>query len=144
MKICAVQFGDSEIEVVDFEGVVAGERVIEFRFRDSPKISSFAAVVVPDGADWSSALLSIDPQSGDVSAALMVSLIEVARNLVIASASVLYSVDKQIPIDPTLAGWRLRWRRPHSTSSSHSRAVQPTDVHTCPVRRANRLRGVSA
>lgn len=77
-----VKFGAFEIEVVDFADVVAGERVIEFRFRDSPKRSSFAAVVVPDGGDWSSALLSIDPQSDDVPAALMASLIEVARELI--------------------------------------------------------------
>jgi hypothetical protein len=77
-----VSFGDSEIEVVDFEDVVAGERVIEFRFHNGPEVSSFAAVVVPHGGDWGSALLSIDPQSGEVSAALIASLIEVARQLI--------------------------------------------------------------
>ncbi|WP_034274674.1 hypothetical protein [Haloechinothrix halophila] len=78
----AVTFGDVEIDVVDFDDVVAAERVIEFRYRNDPTSSSFAAIVVPDGGDWSSALLSVDPQSGDVSAALMADLIGFARELV--------------------------------------------------------------
>ncbi|GAB3213529.1 hypothetical protein [Streptomyces sp. H62] len=77
-----VKFGESEIEVIDFEDAVAGERVIEFRYRDDPKGASFAAIVVPDDEGWSSAVLSIDPQAGDVSAPLMADLMEVARSLI--------------------------------------------------------------
>ena len=82
MKIRTVRFGDSEVEVVDFEDVTVAERVIEFRCRNDPKISSFAAVVIPDGGDWSAALLGVDPRVGDISAALMARLIEVARELI--------------------------------------------------------------
>lgn len=77
-----VKFGESEIQVIDFEDATAGERVIEFRHRGDPAKSSFAAIIVPDGGSWSSALLSIDPQVGDVSAPLMAELMEVARNLI--------------------------------------------------------------
>jgi hypothetical protein len=80
-----VRFGDSEIEVVDFEDVGAAQRAIEFRYRDGPKVTGFAAVVIPDGAGWSSALLSIDPKFGDVPIAHIVSLIEVAREIVEAA-----------------------------------------------------------
>ncbi|QEV21132.1 hypothetical protein [Streptomyces alboniger] len=77
-----VKFGESEIEVIDFEDATAGERVIEFRYRGDPTEASFAAIVVPDGGSWSSALLAIDPQAGDVSAPLMADLMEVARSLI--------------------------------------------------------------
>ncbi|MEU3531674.1 hypothetical protein AB0E70_08795 [Streptomyces murinus] len=77
-----VKFGESEIEVIDFEDATAGERVIEFRYRGDPTEASFAAIVVPDGGSWLSALLSIDPQAGDVSAPLMADLMEVARSLI--------------------------------------------------------------
>jgi len=77
-----VRFGDSEIEVVDFSDVSAAERVIEFRYRNDPKMSAFAAVVVPDGGDWPSALLSVNPQVGDVPAALIALIVETAREMV--------------------------------------------------------------
>ncbi|MEY9211653.1 hypothetical protein NI17_009360 [Thermobifida halotolerans] len=77
-----LRLGEYEIEVVDFEDVTAAERVIEFRFSGDRKSSSFAAVVVPEGGGWSSAVLSIDPQFGDVPAALMAVLMEVAREMI--------------------------------------------------------------
>ncbi|WP_190233128.1 hypothetical protein [Streptomyces avicenniae] len=77
-----VKFGESEIEVIDFEDAVAGERVIEFRNHGDAERASFAAIVVPDDKGWSSAVLAIDPRAGDVSAPLMVYLIEVARSLI--------------------------------------------------------------
>ncbi|NYI07410.1 hypothetical protein [Allostreptomyces psammosilenae] len=77
-----VKFGEHEIEVVDFEDVTAAERVIEFRFGGDRTSNSFAAVVVPEGGGWPSAVLSIDPQFGDVPAALMVALMEVAREMI--------------------------------------------------------------
>lgn len=80
-----VKFGDFEIEIVDFDDVSAAERVLEFRYRDDPKKASFAAVVVPEGGDWSTALLTINPESGDVSVALIVQLIEVAREIIEAN-----------------------------------------------------------
>jgi hypothetical protein len=82
VKVRTVKFGDSEIEVVDFYDVLAAERVIEFRYRNDQEIPAFAAVVVPDGGSWPSALLSIDPQVGDVSVALTARLLEVAREII--------------------------------------------------------------
>ena len=77
-----VKFEDFEIEIVDFDDVSAAERVLEFRYRGDPNKSSFAAVVVPEGGGWSTALLSINPKSGEISVALMVRLIEVAREII--------------------------------------------------------------
>ncbi|MEV7414514.1 hypothetical protein [Streptomyces sp. NPDC089919] len=72
--------GDFEVEVIDFSDVAAEERVIEFRYL--PAGTAFVAVVVPDGGDWSRAMVSVDPEAGDVAAVLMSSLLEVARSMV--------------------------------------------------------------
>ncbi|MFE7128291.1 hypothetical protein [Streptomyces sp. NPDC057617] len=78
-----MKFGTAEIEVTDFGDVTVGERVLEFRYRGGAQAQrAFAAVVVPDGGAWAQASLSIDPQVGDVPAALMAKLIEMARVLV--------------------------------------------------------------
>lgn len=81
-----VQLSGREIEVVDFYDVGAAERVIEFRRRKCSKPSAFAAIVVSDGGDWSSALLSLAPQAGDVPVALLTEIIEYARKLLAADA----------------------------------------------------------
>ncbi|MER7078944.1 hypothetical protein SAMN02982929_00802 [Saccharopolyspora kobensis] len=80
-----LKVGEREIEVVDFEDVTVPERVIEFRFIDDHNSSSFAAVVVPEGGDWSSAVLSVDPKFGEFPAALMAALMEVAREIIEAN-----------------------------------------------------------
>jgi len=75
-----VRFGNSEVEVADVADTLAAARVLEFR--DIPADTPFASVIIPDGGDWSSALLSINPQAGAVSASLVACVLEYARTLV--------------------------------------------------------------
>ena len=75
-----IKFGNLDIEVVDAEG--STERSIEFGYINDSGERVSVAVVVPDDGDWSSAVFCIDPQGGDVSAAVAARVIEVARQII--------------------------------------------------------------
>ncbi|SES18520.1 hypothetical protein [Streptomyces qinglanensis] len=83
-----VKFGDPDIEVINFDDVTSGERVLEFHYREpSTPRNAFAAIIIPDGGDWSQARLSIDPSLKEVSANLVRALINFSENLVLEESA---------------------------------------------------------
>ncbi|MFE9336122.1 hypothetical protein [Streptomyces sp. NPDC007063] len=78
-----VKFGDTDIEVINFDDATSGERVLEFHYGEpSTSRDAFAAIAIPDDADWSQARLSIDPNQRDVSADLVRFLINFSEKLI--------------------------------------------------------------
>ncbi|MEW2223053.1 hypothetical protein AB0939_27785 [Streptomyces sp. NPDC006990] len=77
-----VKFDDTDIEVINFDDVTSGERVLEFHYRyPSAPRNAFAAIIIPDEGDWSQARLSIDPSLKDISANLVRFLINFSEKL---------------------------------------------------------------
>ncbi|MFI1253667.1 hypothetical protein ACH4U6_07675 [Streptomyces netropsis] len=73
------EFKDRNIEVIDFDDVTSGERVIEFRDPQVRRNDSILAISVPDEGDWGDATISIDPAAGDVPVAFALWAIKVAQ-----------------------------------------------------------------
>ncbi|MFI5492715.1 hypothetical protein [Actinoplanes sp. NPDC051859] len=75
-----IRFDGLDVEVIDAE--TPTERSIEFSYvNDAGKQVRFA-VAIPDDSGWSAARFMIDPQGGDVSAAVAAEAIQVAREMV--------------------------------------------------------------
>ncbi|MFI6513832.1 hypothetical protein ACIBCT_40060 [Streptosporangium sp. NPDC050855] len=72
-------FDGRSIEVIDFFDTSIDERVIEFRDPGLWDRGSFLAIALREGKEWHDAVVSIDPQVGDVPVRLMVWAIEIAK-----------------------------------------------------------------
>ena len=78
-----ISFGTTEVGVTDFDDITADERVLEFRLQGTAlEQDAFAAIAIPYGGGWDDALLSINPQVGEVSAPLMREIIEFAKGII--------------------------------------------------------------
>lgn len=76
-------FDGRSIEVIDFFDTTIGERVIEFRDPEFWECGSFLAVALREGKEWRDAVVSIDPQVGDIPVRLMLWAIEIAKSKVL-------------------------------------------------------------
>lgn len=76
------------VKVSDFEGISSEERVVEFKFRDSPSRVALHSISVPYGGSWSDAEISIDPQTETVSLAYLMCTIDVARMIIESDSEV--------------------------------------------------------
>ncbi|MDT0443432.1 hypothetical protein [Streptomyces johnsoniae] len=72
-------YANSVIEVVDLDDVASGERAIEFC--DPSNTDLCFAVVIPEGASWSEATVSLAPRCPEISVAFMLWAIDVAREI---------------------------------------------------------------
>lgn len=75
-------FKERFIEVIDFDDVSSGERVIEFRDPSVSGTDSLLAVVVPDGGGWAEARVGLNPWLPEVPAELLAWALSVARDMV--------------------------------------------------------------
>ncbi|MEV0150548.1 MULTISPECIES: hypothetical protein [unclassified Nonomuraea] len=72
-------FAGRDIEVIDFQDVVAGEHVIEFRDTAWRRNEAILAISVPDDGSWDDAMISVNPHKGDVSVSFATWAIVIAR-----------------------------------------------------------------
>jgi len=72
-------FNSREIEVIDFDDATSGEHVIEFRDPDWRPNEAVIAISVPDGGSWSDAVVSANPQRGDIPVSFAIWAIGIAE-----------------------------------------------------------------
>jgi hypothetical protein len=82
------QFRDRIIELTDFDDVSSGEHVIEFHDPAIARTGSHIAVIVPEGADWKDATVSINPHVSKISADFVAWAIQTARMLIQGEGSI--------------------------------------------------------
>ncbi|MER7212580.1 hypothetical protein [Streptosporangium sp. NPDC000239] len=71
------------IEVIDFFDTKIEERVIEFRDPTLWKHGSFLAISLREGREWRDAMVSIDPQVGDIPVRLILWTVKIAKEIVL-------------------------------------------------------------
>ena len=72
-------FNGRMIEVLDISDAISGERVIEFRDHVKWGNDTAVAISVPDGGEWTDAMVSINPRIGDVPVGLLLWAIGLAE-----------------------------------------------------------------
>ncbi|MGX1886306.1 hypothetical protein [Streptomyces sp. NPDC055287] len=73
------EFNGRNVDVIDFEDVSSGERVIEFHDPLVRPDETLLAISIPEGGTWGDAVVSISPRVGDVSVDFMVWAIQIAQ-----------------------------------------------------------------